>query len=65
MDYLDYSNLKKPKMQICPNNDLIDQSKIRFSESNSYSQYLNPERKTLKIIIKKIVIIMKIITKMR
>ena len=45
MDYLDYSNLKKPKMQICPNNDLIDQSKIRFSESNSYSQYLNPETK--------------------
>lgn len=45
MDYLDYSNLKKPKMPIYPNNDLIDRSKIRFTESNSYSQYLNPETK--------------------
>ena len=39
MDYLDYSNLKKPKMPIYPNNDLIDRSKIRFT------QYLNPETK--------------------
>ena len=45
MDYLDYSNLKKIKIPIYPNNDLIDRSKIRFTESNSYSQYLNPETK--------------------